>query len=158
MNPKHESHTPEDKSSIAMPLVFIILSVILKVGFFLLSPPLALTIFVEVASSAFFFIGLVQLVSRKLGMTAAVWWKKNRKAIGIAMLVSTLVVGIPLICIFSNSGSSSSSGSNSKIAECKVCEREFEAGDRAGNYKSIARTGMCNNCYKNYQWGKEYID
>ena len=47
----------------------------------------------------------------------------------------------------SNSGSGSSSG---KSATCKVCGRSFNAGDSAGNFMSIARSGMCNNCHRNF--------
>ena len=39
-------------------------------------------------------------------------------------------------------------GSNSNT--CKSCHRTYEAGDSAGNYKSIAKSGMCNKCLKNY--------
>ena len=59
-----------------------------------------------------------------------------------------------LFGVDSSIGSSGSSGGgygsgNTRV--CKVCGRSFESGD--GNYKNIARTGMCNNCYSNYQWG-----
>ena len=47
----------------------------------------------------------------------------------------------------SGSGSGSSSG---KSATCKVCGRSFKAGDSAGNFMSIAKSGMCNNCHRNY--------
>ncbi len=42
-------------------------------------------------------------------------------------------------------------------ATCKSCGRTFEAGDSAGNYKNIAQTGMCNNCYDNFKWGQSFI-
>jgi hypothetical protein len=35
--------------------------------------------------------------------------------------------------------------------ECKSCHRTYEAGDKGGNYKSIARSGMCKNCKSNYE-------
>ena len=44
-----------------------------------------------------------------------------------------------------------SSGGSSKTNTCKSCGRTFEAGDSAGNFMNIARSGMCNNCYNNYK-------
>ena len=44
-------------------------------------------------------------------------------------------------------------GSSSKNT-CKSCGRSWEAGDVGGNYKNISRTGMCKNCYNNYNWAQ----
>lgn len=41
--------------------------------------------------------------------------------------------------------------------KCKSCGRSFKAGDSAGNYMNIARTGMCNNCYRNYKSLESFI-
>ena len=49
---------------------------------------------------------------------------------------------------------SSSGGQNI----CKSCERSFPAGDAGGNYKNIAKTGMCKNCYKNYKSLDDFLD
>ena len=71
----------------------------------------------------------------------------ERKGIVIFVIV-IIVLGLLLKnCM----GSGSSSGGGHSIT-CKSCGRTFEAGDSAGNYKNIARTGMCNNCYSNYKW------
>ena len=46
--------------------------------------------------------------------------------------------------------------SNSKSGlKCKVCGKYFKPGDSGGNYMSIAKTGMCKNCYNNFQWGQK---
>lgn len=52
---------------------------------------------------------------------------------------------------------SCSGGGRTKTNTCQSCGRTFEAGDSAGNYKNIARTNMCNNCYSNYMWAKEAL-
>ena len=41
-------------------------------------------------------------------------------------------------------------GGSPKTNTCKSCSRTYEAGDSAGNFKSIAKSGMCNRCLKNY--------
>lgn len=51
---------------------------------------------------------------------------------------------------FSDVGGSCYSGSRS-TATCKYCGRSYSAGDSAGNFKNIARSGLCNNCYNNYK-------
>ena len=50
-----------------------------------------------------------------------------------------------------------SSSSTKDSSECKSCHRTFYAGDSAGNYKNIARTGMCNNCYNNFKWSQDAL-
>lgn len=40
---------------------------------------------------------------------------------------------------------------------CKSCHRSWEAGDSGGNFMNIARTGMCKNCYGNYNSLKGFI-
>lgn len=44
------------------------------------------------------------------------------------------------------------------VAECGSCDRKYYAGDVGGNYMSIARTGMCKNCYNNYKFTQETLD
>lgn len=38
---------------------------------------------------------------------------------------------------------------------CEVCDRSYEPGDSEGNYMNIFETGMCNNCWRNFQWANE---
>lgn len=47
--------------------------------------------------------------------------------------------------------SKSTGSSSSRTAKCKSCGRKYEAGDSAGNFMNIAKTGMCNNCYRNFE-------
>lgn len=80
----------------------------------------------------------------------------NNKSTGKPSLMTYIiifaVIAIVLVSCVGNGGSHSPDTN-----KCKSCGRTFQAGDSAGNYMNIARTGMCNNCYNNYQWGKEYI-
>ncbi len=41
-------------------------------------------------------------------------------------------------------------GNTSYSYTCKVCDRKFSGG--TSNSKSIIRTGMCSQCYKNYKY------
>ena len=50
-----------------------------------------------------------------------------------------------------------SSSYKPKSSECKSCHRTFYAGDSAGNFMNIARTGMCNKCYENFLWAQEAL-
>lgn len=68
-----------------------------------------------------------------------------------------LIICIVLALVLSMSGCTGSSSGHSKNNTCKSCGRSFPAGDSGGNYMSIARTGMCKNCYNNYQWGKKAL-
>ena len=74
---------------------------------------------------------------------------------GLIIIICILLLIIGFV-ISGASGGSSSGGSSSKNT-CSVCGRVFEAGDSAGNYKSIARTHMCVNCYNNYQWAQDAL-
>lgn len=42
-------------------------------------------------------------------------------------------------------------GGSPKKNTCKSCGRSFQAGDSAGNFRKIASSGMCNNCYNNFK-------
>ncbi len=70
--------------------------------------------------------------------------------------VVAVILVIVMCFSFCACGSSSSSGGHKTT--CKSCGRTFEAGDAAGNYMNIARTGMCNNCEGNYHAMKGYLD
>lgn len=50
-----------------------------------------------------------------------------------------------------------SNGGSVSTNNCKSCGRTFQAGDDAGNYRNIARTNMCNNCYNNYKWAQDVL-
>lgn len=57
----------------------------------------------------------------------------------------------------SKKGNSSSSAKPAGEGVCKSCGRQFEAGDSGGNYMNIAKTGMCKNCYNNYNSMSEFL-
>lgn len=66
------------------------------------------------------------------------------KIANIATVV--IVVIIVIFVILTSSGNSNSSGSRT----CKSCGRSFSD---SANEISIKKTGMCKNCYNNYNWG-----
>ena len=66
-------------------------------------------------------------------------------------------IAVLIIIIFLASNNSGSSSSKYSTNTCKSCGRTYEAGDSGGNFMSIARTGMCKNCYENFKWGQKAI-
>ena len=48
-----------------------------------------------------------------------------------------------------------SSSSDKNTVECKSCHRKFNKG--SDNAKSISRTNMCTNCYKNFDAAQKYL-
>ena len=68
--------------------------------------------------------------------------------IGFVVFIAVIVL-IALIASCTGSGSGSSGSSNSR--RCKSCGRTFTD---SSNTRSIARTGMCSNCYNNFKWGQ----
>ena len=78
---------------------------------------------------------------------------------GVSVIISLIlgfICAYGLIAWFGLASSDTGSG-RTDTAVCKSCGRSFEAGDDDGNFMNIARTGMCNNCYNNYQWGQKAI-
>lgn len=73
--------------------------------------------------------------------------------------MKVLLIIVACVLVFSMIGScmGDTGGSNSSTAKCRSCGRTFKAGDAAGNYRSIARTNMCKNCYSNYQWAQSAL-
>lgn len=74
--------------------------------------------------------------------------KKVINAKVIAAVLAIALLAFPLSQCFAPGDRDYSRNSS----DCKSCHRTFYSGDSAGNYKNIARTGMCNNCYSNYKW------
>ena len=72
--------------------------------------------------------------------------KENR------ILVIRIVITIVIIVAFAIS----SGGNSTKTAECGSCGRIFSAG--TADYKSIARTNMCDNCTNNYKDMSNWVD
>ena len=69
-----------------------------------------------------------------------------KKAVCLAMTVL-------FIFLFAGCGDS-----ERDINECGVCGKKYYAGDAGGNYMSIAWSGMCKSCKKNYDTFKEIKD
>ena len=68
----------------------------------------------------------------------------------ISIILLLLVVGLVLHACSASPDRSS--------ATCGSCGRTYAPGDSGGNYMSIARTGMCNNCYGNFKWAQSILD
>ena len=78
----------------------------------------------------------------------------NRNISPLSIIAFIVVICIVLLIAFSCSDSGSHTTSTNI---CKSCGRSFPAGDDGGNFMNIAKTGMCKNCYNNFQWGKQFI-
>ena len=70
---------------------------------------------------------------------------------GFVIFIAVIVL---IALIASCSGGGSGGGSGHRTNPCKSCGRSYEAGDAGGNFMSIAKTGMCKNCYNNFQWAQ----
>lgn len=67
------------------------------------------------------------------------------------------VILFAAVAISSCGGGSGSGSSHHSTNTCKSCGRTYEAGDSGGNFMSIARTGMCKNCYNNFKWAQDAL-
>lgn len=75
--------------------------------------------------------------------------KKARKKATATFWAIVIIIVFWFFCVMStDSGSSSNSGD--KGSTCAVCGRTFTDYE---NKKSIRRNNMCQNCYKNYEYG-----
>lgn len=73
------------------------------------------------------------------------------KAIILAVAFSLVINLAPSIASGAGSGNSSSNSYT-----CQSCGREFQGG--TSDSKSIAKTHMCSNCYKNFKSLEEFLD
>lgn len=76
---------------------------------------------------------------------------KKKSGIGPILIIALILILLLSMC------SGGHSHTSSYTSECRSCGRTFKAGDSAGNYKNIARTGMCNNCYNNFKWAQNAL-
>ena len=87
----------------------------------------------------------------------SMYFSKN-KVNNIKMLSAVIIV---IVLLFSpylvDSIVSLGQPTSIATATCQSCGRTFSAGDIGGNYINIAKTGFCNNCYKNYKWAMEQL-
>lgn len=84
----------------------------------------------------------------------------ENKSIGcITPLIISLLLSILLGVIISlGTGSSTNSGENRRSSDtvtCPVCDRRFQKGSK--NARSINWTGMCENCYDNYNYAQNAL-
>ena len=87
--------------------------------------------------------------------------REKGKGIAKTSLKKFLAVFIPiflvaLVLAFAMSGGFESISGHENT--CGSCGRSWGAGDSGGNYRNIAKTGMCNICEENYQDLKHYLD
>ena len=82
-------------------------------------------------------------------------WDKE-KVIKVVCITLAIIAIVALIVVCCNSCVNDSG--HVDTSTCKSCGRTFEAGDSDGNYKNIARSGMCNNCYDNYKYFEDFVD
>lgn len=108
----------------------------------------------EAALTALLVIALYHLPSLLKNARSVELNPKRTKSLGYIVAAVLLVFVLSGISIGFNSGSSSSSRTNT----CSSCNRSWPAGDSGGNFMNIARTGMCNNCYDNFNSLKQFLD
>lgn len=77
--------------------------------------------------------------------------KDETKSKIFAVVAWLLAITVFLVCCTDFSGGSSGGSGGGHSAVCGSCGRSFNSGDIGGNYKSIAKTGMCKNCYNNFK-------
>ena len=77
---------------------------------------------------------------------------KSGKGSSILVIIIAVILIVALLGMCSSGGGSSSGSASSKT--CKSCHRTFTD---SANKTSIAKTGMCSNCYSNFQWGQKAI-
>ena len=91
-------------------------------------------------------------------------WIRYKITHGLYILFTVLIGLLFVACaygtVFLIGGNSPHTRSYSSYSSytntCSSCGRSFSAGDSDGNYKNIASTGMCNNCYKNFKTQKSW--
>lgn len=83
---------------------------------------------------------------------------KHGGIIAVLVIIFAIVLGLFLTDLSMESVNlgdlANSGGSSSNVSVCKSCDREFSD---SSNKRSIARTGMCSNCYGNFKSMSEYI-
>ena len=101
-------------------------------------------------------INFIVLILGLLHIGNAFFSEKDVKYVNSSSIIAIIVFVIIIFAI--SGGLGSSGGSSGRGGTCKSCGRKFAAGDEGGNYMSVARRGMCKNCYNNYDSMKEFLD
>ena len=81
----------------------------------------------------------------------------NYAGLSMSMIIGPFIIGISLsiLCYVNIADSGSSSTTKNEKIICHVCDREFQKGSE--NAKSIRKTNMCSQCYKNYKNASDYL-
>ena len=80
---------------------------------------------------------------------------QTNKSNPLSLIIIALVL-VFLVSCMSTCGDSDYTPTT-KTNECKSCGRSYPAGDDAGNFMNIAKTGMCKNCYNNYKSMSQFL-
>lgn len=83
------------------------------------------------------------------------WKKFLRSPLGI-FTIAVIVIGILIFIGGIAYLYTPYNPSAAEIVTCKSCDREYKKG--SDNAKSIARSGMCTNCYNNYKSMQNFLD
>ena len=81
--------------------------------------------------------------------------KKEIKGKAVKIILATIALALILFIGVGIALEGGKGGSSTRTATCKSCGRTFDTG--SSNARSIARTGMCNNCYSNFKWGQDAL-
>ncbi len=76
--------------------------------------------------------------------------KSNKMATAVIWIIVIFIVFCFLCFCMMPTGSGSSGNSGDRSSTCAVCDRTFTDYE---NMKSIRMNGMCQNCYRNYEYG-----
>lgn len=79
-----------------------------------------------------------------------------RKLVPGYSLLRAAVLVMVVILVLSVVGGVFMGGGSPSVNRCRSCGRSFQAG-AGGDFMSIARSGMCSDCYSNFQWGQQFI-
>ena len=88
----------------------------------------------------------------------------RRRIAGPLVLFVVVLVIVSLVLIFEKAETkrveeavmqNSNNNTDDNTVKCPVCGRTFKKG--TSNAKSIRRTNMCENCYKNYKYAEELM-
>ena len=87
-------------------------------------------------------------------MTTSTSTSNNSGNTGCAYTIVTVIMAIFLfvsLAMCSSSDSSGSSSSSKSTTTCPICHREFSDSN---NLHSIRWNGMCEQCFKNYEYAQ----
>ncbi len=70
--------------------------------------------------------------------------------------IVSLILAVLIFCVFLMFAACE--GGERSVEKCAICGTKYYAGDAAGNYMSIARSGMCKSCKTTYDAYNEIKD